>query len=296
MLAGQEHHDEVGGGVETRPVGLVGERLNVPAQQPRMVAQVPLALLLVAGLVGIEYALQRRLGVDDDMLAAGQVDDQVGTQRRLIAGDRRLLGEVAVPDHPGELDHVAELHLTPLSAGVRLAQRGHERAGLGSETLAGVGKRLQLSLEPPARLPPLLIEMEQLGVDPAELLLERGHELLDRLPARVEISSGLGPGGVQLGAVELGQLVDARLQRVGAQRLERDRQPLLGVGQRRQTFLGQHTLVLEVRSGTHELTLDLAGARGLDRQRPQPGTDRQQDRARAGNHTDEQPQRVHGTA
>ena len=229
-------------------------------------------------------------------LPPGQVDDQVRAQRRLVAGDRGLLGEVAVPDHAGELDHVAELHLAPLPAGVRLAQRGHERARLGPQPLAGLGERLQLGLEAPARLAALLVEVQQLGVDAAELLLERRDELLDRLPARVEVSPGLGPGGVQLGAVELGQLVDARLQRVGAQRLERRRQPLLGVGERRQALLAERALVLEGRASTDELALELAGARGLDRQRAQPGADRHQDGAGAGDQTDQQPERVHRTS
>ena len=69
------------------------------AQQPGVVAQVALALVLVAGLVGVEYALKRRLGVDDDVLAAGHVDDQIGTQHRL-APQLGLLGEVTECDIP----------------------------------------------------------------------------------------------------------------------------------------------------------------------------------------------------
>ena len=161
------------------------------AQQPRVVAQVPLALLLVARLVGVEHALQRGLRVDDDVLAAGHADDQVGPQRRLVPGDRRLLDEVAVPHHPGELDDVAQLHLAPLAARVRLAQRRDERAGLGPELLAGLGERPQLRLEPAARLAALLVEPQQLGVDTAELLAQRRDELLDRLLALVEVALGL---------------------------------------------------------------------------------------------------------
>src|ERR1035437_3552200 len=37
-----------------------------------------LALSLVARLVGVKHPLQRGLGVDDDVLAAGQPDDEVG--------------------------------------------------------------------------------------------------------------------------------------------------------------------------------------------------------------------------
>ena len=91
MLAGQEHDDEVGSAVEPGPVRLVGQRLDVLAQQPRVISKVALALGLVTRLVGVENALQRRLGVDDDLLAARQLDDQVGAQGRVVARDRRLL-------------------------------------------------------------------------------------------------------------------------------------------------------------------------------------------------------------
>ena len=128
-------------------------------------------------------------------LPPGQVDDQVRPQRRLVARDRRLLDEVAVADHAGELDHVAQLHLAPLPAGVGLAQRGDERAGLGPQPLAGLGQRLELRLEAPARLAPLLVEPQQLRVDAAELVAERRHQLLDRLLALVEVALGLGLGG-----------------------------------------------------------------------------------------------------
>ena len=258
----------------------------MPAEQPRVVAQMLLALVLVAGLVGVEHSLQRRLGVDDDVLAAGQADDQVRAQRRLVARDRGLLGEIAVPDHARELDHVAQLHLPPLPARIRLAERGHERAGLGPQALAGLGKGPQLRLEPPSRLPPVLIECQQLGVDPAELLLERRDKLLDRLLAVVEVSPGLGPRRVQLGAIELGQLRDARLQGVVAHRLERRRQPLLGVGDRRQPLLSPRALVLEVSVGADQLALELAGTRRLVRQRAHPGPERDEHDAGAGEQTE----------
>jgi hypothetical protein len=60
----------------------------VLSQQAGMVAQMALALGLVARLVGVEHALQRGLGVDDDVLAAGQPDDEVGAQRHVVPGHR----------------------------------------------------------------------------------------------------------------------------------------------------------------------------------------------------------------
>ena len=86
MLAGQEHDHDVGRRVDLGPVGLVGQQLDVLAQQPRVIAQVALALFLVARLVGVEHSLQRGLGVDDHVLAAREAHHEIGPQRRLVAG------------------------------------------------------------------------------------------------------------------------------------------------------------------------------------------------------------------
>ena len=145
-----------------------------------MVAQILVALDAVAGLVGVEHALQRRLGVDDHVLAAGEVDHHVGAQRRLVPGVGVLLDEVAVLEHPGRLYHIAQLHLAPLAAGVGFAQCGDERAGLGAQAIAGLGQRAQLRAHLAPRLAAFLVEAQQLTVDPAQLLLERSHQLLDR--------------------------------------------------------------------------------------------------------------------
>ena len=125
MLAGQEHHDEVGRRVKPVPVGLVRQQLDVLAQQPRVVAQMALALFLVARLVRVQHALKGSLGIDDDVLAARHADDEVRPQGPILAADRGLLDEIAVADHSRELDDVTELHLPPLPSRVRLAQRGH---------------------------------------------------------------------------------------------------------------------------------------------------------------------------
>ena len=131
------------------------------------------------------------------------LDDQIGPERRVVAGDRGLLDEVAVAHHPGQLDHVAKLHLPPLAARVRLAERGHERARLGAELLARLGERPQLRVELAARLAPVLVELRQLLVDPAELLLQRCDQLLDGVLALLKVALGLGVHGLQLRAVEL---------------------------------------------------------------------------------------------
>ena len=215
------------------------------------------------------------------MLATRKAHDQVGTQRRVLARQRGLLDEVAVGDHPRQLDDVPELHLSPLSAGVRLAQRGHQCPGLGSQLLPGLRQRSNLGIHPAPGLAPLLIELHELGIYPPELLAQRRHQLLDRVLAAFEIAPSLGLRSGQLSARELDQLTLAGLERLGAQRLERHRQTLLGVLERGQTLLRPRPLVLEVRSRAHQLALELAGLGRLNRQRPQSPAEQQPGQAGA---------------
>ena len=98
-------------------------------------------------------------------------------------------------------------------------------------------------------------------------------------------------------ASHLRQLRHARLQRLGAERLERGRQPLLGVVDGRQTLLRLGRARARGRPGSHQLALELAGADSLTlelaprphqlalelaspgragRERTQPGPQRQQ--------------------
>ena len=64
------------------------------------------------------------------------------------------------------------------------------------------------------------------------------------------------------------------LQRVRAQRLERGRQLLLGIGERGQAFLCERALVLEVRPSAYELAFELRGARRIARQGAHAGAER----------------------
>ena len=82
----------------------------------------------------VEIRGQGRLRVDDDPLPAGKVDDDVGAKDTALAvGRRRLLDEVAVLDHPGELHHTPELDLAPAPPDVWGAERRDEVARLAPE-------------------------------------------------------------------------------------------------------------------------------------------------------------------
>ena len=72
-------------------------------------------------------------------LAARELHDEVGPeQAALVVALARLRAEVAVLEHPCELDDALQLHLAPAAAHVRRAQRGHEVAGLGPQALLPV--------------------------------------------------------------------------------------------------------------------------------------------------------------
>ena len=75
-LARHEHDDDVGRRLEVRPVGLVAEPDDMVLHLARVIAQLLLALRVVVALERVEERRQRDLGVDDDVLAAGQPDDR----------------------------------------------------------------------------------------------------------------------------------------------------------------------------------------------------------------------------
>ena len=78
-----------GVGSNDAPVLLRGQTLHVLAQVPGVRPHPSLDDVGVARLGGLEVGGERDLGVDHDVLAAGQPDDQVGSQDAVVAGDRR---------------------------------------------------------------------------------------------------------------------------------------------------------------------------------------------------------------
>src|SRR5213076_65059 len=97
-------------GLELLPVPLLPELRHVLPHEPCMPLEMPAAVVLVLGLDRVEISLERRLRVDDDVLAARERDHEVGPQQAAVAvALARLLDEVAVGDHPGQLDDAPEL-------------------------------------------------------------------------------------------------------------------------------------------------------------------------------------------
>ena len=224
VLAGQEQDHEVGRLRELRPVAACRQLAHVVAQQPRVLGQVPVAVDVTGGVVGVQEGLQRRLGVDHHLLAAGHVHDQVGAQGAIVVAHRHLLGEVAVADHAGHLDHVSQLHLPPAATRLGLAQGRHQRSGLAAQTLLRLDHRAQLLLQHAGALDAVPVEPLQTRVHQLELFRDRRHQLLDRLLALLQLALGLALIRAQGLLGQRQELLVVLLQRVGRQRLE----PVLG--------------------------------------------------------------------
>ena len=177
-VARHEADDHLGALAERRPVLLGGQRGHVPAQPGGVVDEQCRALVVgeVLGL-GVEERVHRRLGVDDQDLAAGQPHDDVGSDAAVVGTDRGdLLVEVAARQHPGRLQDPPQLHLAPGAADGRRPQRAGQRRGLPTEVL---GLALDPGQQGPQRaelLHPVALERADVGLDAHERVLERRQQ------------------------------------------------------------------------------------------------------------------------
>ena len=136
------------------------------ADETRVARKVAAARVVVLGLGGVEVGLERRLGVDDDALAARELHDQVGSEQpALVVALARLLDEVAVRDHAGQLDDALELDLAPAPAYVRRPQRRHEAARLLLQPGLALGDEPQVLVDPGDGREALLLERPRLLVE-----------------------------------------------------------------------------------------------------------------------------------
>ena len=80
-LVGKEHDDEIRATARTdASTALADELRHVLANLARVVREAALALGLVGRLEGVEVRGQRRFRVDDDVLSAGDPNDEVRPQ------------------------------------------------------------------------------------------------------------------------------------------------------------------------------------------------------------------------
>jgi hypothetical protein len=199
-----------------------------------MVGEAGAAHVLVLRLERVEVRLERRLRVDDDLLASRELDEQVGPEPRAVGGDRRLLDEVAVGEHPGHLDHSAQLDLAPAAAHDRRAQGRDEVAGLRTQLLLRLGQLPHLHAQLGVRLCPGDLELLELPVHLLQRLPDRGDEVLHRLAALLEVVRRPLLELLELGLRKLEEGLVARRERIGGERLHRHRERVARVLERRE--------------------------------------------------------------
>ena len=141
------------------------------ADLPGVIPQQRVALCDVC-VAPFEVRVDRHFRVDDDAGVIGKENANVGNDpAAVIVGRAILLDEVAVRQHAGALEHVAQLDLTPAAALVRRLQGIHERLGLLAKQLLRVGDGAELSAQ--RRMIPACL------VQPAFELVERLPDGLD---------------------------------------------------------------------------------------------------------------------
>ena len=156
-----------------------------------MVGQTRPPGFFVGSLKGIEKGLQRRLRIHHNVLAAGQLHHQVRTQPSSFCGHGLLLGEVAIGEHAGDLDHAPQLNLSPAPAHVGSAQRPHQIAGLRLQLFLGGDERLHLSAQLAVSVAPRHFHLLNLRIHFIQRIAHRRDQVGNRFLPGFQIAPGL---------------------------------------------------------------------------------------------------------
>jgi hypothetical protein len=200
---------------------------------------------------GLEVGGERRLGIDHDVLAAGQLDDQVGTQAAVLGVGAFLLEEIAVVEHAGHFDHPLQLQLAPATTRLRRAQGFHQIAGLAAQQVLCRGQRADLLGQRGVGVNAGLLDALDLQVELLQRGLHRRHQFADRELALLKFPLGQGLLRLKRTASEFEEALVVFRQRIRRQRLE-------GIGEARTRGL-QRGLALGKQGA---LTLEFALQRG----------------------------------
>ena len=207
----------------------------------------------------------------------GRRTTRSGRSRPVVAG--RLLVEVAVRRHAGQLDDAPELHLAPAPAHAgALERQGQRRRLLAQAPLrlvqAGdaLGQRAVAGLHPP-----------QPGVHAVERLAHGTQQLVDRRLPRLEVAPRALLELAELRARQIEERPVVRVERLARQRIERLAQPRLGGLVDRLPLGGQPSLAVELGVEPHQRLARLPESR------PGPETHDQPGREDAHHHADPSP-------
>ena len=156
--------------MNVRGVAFGGELREMRANLLGVIQQERLAARFVGCFERLEIRVERRLCVDDHVLAAGQADDDVGPHAAFVGCERGLFLEVAVFDHSGKLDDALELKLAPAAADTGPLERVDETRRLAAEILSSRVQRRDALHELRTALNPAALGFLYFTID----LLERG--------------------------------------------------------------------------------------------------------------------------
>ena len=196
-LGRHEHHHELGGARQRPPVGLARQRVDVGAH-----------LTDVSTQVGGRPRRGRRSPARRAGRRAAPWRRPPPTGRRPAAPPGRagggrpawrqvhLLLEVAVLDHPGQLDRAPQVQLAPLPADVRLAQRRRQGAGLAPQQVGAVPHVVDLLAQLALPRRALLLDVHQPLVEPVEPVAQHGLVLAacGQRPQHVGVAGASRPG------------------------------------------------------------------------------------------------------
>jgi hypothetical protein len=217
-VRGDEHDDELGRRVELALVALGGQFDDVLAGLARVTRRMCFALAVLLRLEHRQVRVERDLGVHHDELPAGQFDEHVRPQRAVARLDRRLLEEIAVGDHAGHLDDIAQLDLAPRPPRRRPLEGGDEVAGLLAQRADALAELADHRLQVALRFAALALEPADLALHAAEFLLHGRDQALDLLGA----PGHLAGRALVLGGPRLGDGLRQRGARLG-HHVDRDR-------------------------------------------------------------------------
>ena len=162
---------------------------------------------VVVSFESVEVGIHGGLGVDDDLLAGGKFDDEVGAEAAAFGvGSGGLGDEVAILDHAGHFDDAAELHFAPLAAADRLAEGFDELSGFLLEPALGLDHVADLLVEGGVGAFAGFLELTDAALDLFEGVGDRFDHAFDGLAAFLDLAFGFLLLGTEGGAGEREEL------------------------------------------------------------------------------------------
>ena len=188
----QEHDHEVGAHRHLLEVALARELRDVRPDLTGVLDEQALPRLLVWRIQRTEICIERHFRIDDDVLAAGELDNDIGTDPSVVPSDGLLLGEVTVLHHPGELDHPLQLQLAPAATNARTLQRIHQPRGLRVEVLSHQIERRDFLDQLRAGFDATALRLLDFAIHLLEGLRHGCEQILDGLLPSVDVGCCLG--------------------------------------------------------------------------------------------------------